>query len=93
MDVDSLKDVLIAVKYEIHAINECGVSHMCDGIIGMDPPTDSFTPYAELTEQQVVDWVHEMLSRDDTLDTIKQELETTLNQSVICSDTPSWLKH
>ena len=92
LDIDTLQDVLIAAKYEIHATNERGVSVSSGDIVGLNSPDpENFTPYTELTEEQVGNWVNEALAISGDLDRIKQDLTITLNESVICSDEPSWL--
>lgn len=48
-------DVVITADWRCNGTDET-YSGTCYGSCSFAPPTGSFTPYAELTEQQVLDW-------------------------------------
>jgi len=51
----SLTDVVITADWRCNGSDET-YSGTCYGSCSFAPPTGSFTPYADLTEQQVLDW-------------------------------------
>ena len=51
----SLTDVVITADWRCNGSQE-SFSGTCYGSCSFAPPTGSFTPYNELTEQQVLDW-------------------------------------
>jgi hypothetical protein len=51
----SLTDVVITADWRCNGTDET-YSGTCYGSCSFAPPTGSFTPYNELTEQQVLDW-------------------------------------
>ena len=53
----SLTDVVITADWRCNGSQE-SFSGTCYGSCSFAPPTGSFTPYAELTEQQVLDWCY-----------------------------------
>lgn len=56
--LDKLKDVIIHVRFEYTGTDEKGNSHTFQGAVPMPAPTKSdFTPIADLTEDQVIEWV------------------------------------
>ena len=50
-------DVVITADWRCNGSQE-SFSGTCYGSCSFAPPTGSFTPYAELTEQQVLDWCY-----------------------------------
>ena len=53
----SLTDVVITADWRCNGSQE-SFSGTCYGSCSFAPPTGSFTPYADLTEQQVLDWCY-----------------------------------
>ena len=51
----TLTDVVINADWRCNGSQE-SYSGTCYGSCSFAPPTGSFTPYADLTEQQVLDW-------------------------------------
>ena len=51
----SLTDVVITADWRCNG-SQNSYSGTCYGSCSFAPPTGSFTPYADLTEQQVLDW-------------------------------------
>ena len=54
----SLTDVVITADWRCNGTDET-YSGTCYGSTSFAPPSGSFTPYNELTEQQVLDWCYE----------------------------------
>ena len=50
-------DVVITADWRCNGTDET-YSGTCYGSCSFAPPTGSFTPYADLTEQQVLDWCY-----------------------------------
>ena len=53
----SLTDVVITADWRCNGSQD-SYSGTCYGSCSFAPPTDAFTPYNELTEQQVLDWCY-----------------------------------
>ena len=53
----SLTDVVITADWRCNGTDET-FSGTCYGSCSFAPPTGSFTPYSDLTEQQVLDWCY-----------------------------------
>ena len=53
----SLTDVVITADWRCNGSQE-SFSGTCYGSCSFAPPTGSFTPYADLTEAQVLDWCY-----------------------------------
>jgi hypothetical protein len=53
----SLTDVVITADWRCNGTDET-YSGTCYGSCSFAPPTGSFTPYDQLTEQQVLDWCY-----------------------------------
>ena len=49
------------------------------GSIGLDKPTDSFTPYADITEEQAVGWAKSALG-DEQVEETEKLVENQINQ-------------
>jgi hypothetical protein len=54
----SLTDVVITADWRCNGSQESFYG-TCYGSCSFAPPTGSFTPYADLTEQQVLDWCYQ----------------------------------
>lgn len=58
VDEDNLKDVVYTVHWRYRATNENGITAEIYGAQSVSPPsTEDFTPYDELTKEQVVGWL------------------------------------
>jgi len=53
----SLTDVVITADWRCNGTDQ-NYNGTCYGSCSFAPPTGSFTPYADLTEQQVLDWCY-----------------------------------
>jgi len=53
----SLTDVVITADWRCNGTDET-YSGTCYGSCSFQPPSGSFTPYEDLTEQQVLDWCY-----------------------------------
>ena len=54
----SLTDVVITADWRCNGSQD-GYSGTCYGSCSFAPPTEGFTPYDQLTEQQVLDWCYQ----------------------------------
>lgn len=59
----NLQDVVFAAYYTVTA-REGGYEASEPSCIALAPPTGQFTPYADLTQDQVVGWVKDALGPD-----------------------------
>ena len=53
----SLTDVVITADWRCNGLQD-SYSGTCYGSCSFAPPTEGFTPYDQLTEQQVLDWCY-----------------------------------
>ena len=59
---DNLQDVVYTVHWRYKATNEDGISAETYGAQYILPPTEEdFTPYSELTKEQVTGWIEDIL--------------------------------
>ena len=54
-------------------------SGRCYGTVGLAAPGDSFTPYADITEEQAVGWAKAALG-DDQVSETEKAIENQINQ-------------
>lgn len=70
--VNDHTQVVAYVNYQVDA-TEDGSSAVYNGTVHLPVPTDSFTEYSQLTEEQVITWVRSII--DETrLDNLLQRL-------------------
>lgn len=78
--LNKLKDVIIHVRFEYTGTDEKGNSHTFQGAIPMPAPTSGdFTPLADLTEDQVIEWVKAHHPTDHMQEVIQAEIAKQKN--------------
>jgi len=81
----NLQDVVYNVHWRYSAVNENGVMALLYGVQFVSPPTEEdFTPYDELTKEQVVGWLEASmdvpamkLDLDNQIDLIVNPVDVT----------------
>jgi len=86
----SLTDVVITADWRCNGSQD-GFSGTCYGSCSFQPPTGSFTPYNELTEQQVLDWCYSNGVDKSAIEAnVSLQINNQINPPVIAPPLP-WL--
>ena len=81
-------DVVVTVKYSCTASAD-GKTSAYNGNMGFDAPGDPFTPYEQLTQDQVLNWVYEGgLNKDQTEANVLADLAEQINPPVVNKPLP-----
>ena len=84
----SLTDVVITADWRCNGTDET-YSGTCYGSCSFAPPSGSFTPYDELTEQQVLDWCYENGVDKTAIEAnVTLQIENQINPPVITLPLP-----
>ena len=91
-------DVVITADWRCNGTETTGsgdteqtYSGTCYGSCSFAPPTDSFTPYEDLTQQQVLDWCFANGVDKSAIETnVNQQIANQINPPVIAPPLP-WL--
>jgi hypothetical protein len=84
----SLTDVVITADWRCNGSQE-SFSGTCYGSTSFAPPTGSFTPYADLTEQQVLDWCYASGVDQKAIEAnVSQQIADQINPPVIAPPLP-----
>jgi hypothetical protein len=92
----SLTDVVITADWRCNGIETIGTgddektySGTCYGSASFAPPTDSFTPYEDLTEQQVLGWCFSNGVNKTAIEAnVTLQIENQINPPVIAPPLP-----
>jgi hypothetical protein len=83
-------DVVITADWRCNGTQE-SFSGTCYGSCSFAPPTGSFTPYEDLTEQQVLDWCFANGVDQKAIEAnVTQQIENQINPPIIAPPLP-WL--
>ena len=81
-------DVVITADWRCNGTDET-YSGTCYGSCSFAPPTGSFTPYDELTEQQVLDWCYENGVDKNAIEAnVTQQIENQIDPPVVVLPLP-----
>ena len=84
----SLTDVVITADWRCNGTDET-YSGTCYGSCSFQPPSGSFTPYEDLTEQQVLDWCYENGVDKTAIEAnVTQQINDQINPPVITLPLP-----
>ena len=84
----SLTDVVITADWRCNGSQE-SFSGTCYGSCSFAPPTGSFTPYNELTEQQVLDWCYQNGVDQAAIEAnVTAQIEAQINPPVVVLPLP-----
>lgn len=94
----SLADVVRGVHYTVTAVAEDGITAGGYGSVGLNSPGGDFTAYADLTEAQIVSWVHGAIDTEAAQDSgssvseihaaLDRQIEYTRNPPVVSKPVP-----
>ena len=84
----SLTDVVITADWRCNGTDET-YSGTCYGSCSFQPPSGSFTPYEDLTEQQVLDWCYENGVDKTAIEAnVTAQIENQINPPVVTLPLP-----
>ena len=84
----SLTDVVINADWRCNGTQE-SFSGTCYGSCSFAPPSGSFTPYDQLTEQQVLDWCFANGVDQAAIEAnVTAQIENQINPPVVCLPLP-----
>ena len=84
----TLTDVVITADWRCNGTDET-YSGTCYGSCSFAPPTGSFTPYEDLTEQQVLDWCYENGVDKTAIEAnVTAQIENQINPPVVSLPLP-----
>jgi hypothetical protein len=80
VDEDGMQDVVTTVHWRYNGTNEDGISAEIYGAQAVGTPTpDAFTPYPDLSEEQVIGWMEETLDVEAMDLNIAEQIELIIN--------------
>ena len=84
----SLTDVVITADWRCNGTDET-YSGTCYGSCSFQPPTGEFTPYEDLTEQQVLNWCYENGVDQAAIEAnVSLQIENQINPPVVTLPLP-----
>lgn len=84
----SLTDVVITADWRCNGSQD-SYSGTCYGSCSFAPPTEGFTPYDQLTEQQVLDWCYQNGVDKTAIEAnVSQQIENQINPPVVVLPLP-----
>lgn len=78
---EGLSDVVISVGWSVTDTQQ-GVTETFTGVTLVEPPSDNFTPYNQLTEAQVLEWVFKKVSQAGTEAIVTQRIQDKISPAV-----------
>jgi len=80
VDEDGMQDVVTTVHWRYNGTNENGISAEIYGAQAVGTPTpDAFTPYPDLSEEQVIGWMEETMDVEAMQLNIAEQIELIIN--------------
>ena len=84
----SLTDVVITADWRCNGTDET-YSGTCYGSCSFAPPSGSFTPYEDLTQDQVLDWCYANGVDKTAIEAnVTQQINDQINPPVVCLPNP-----
>ena len=89
VDEDGMQDVVTTVHWRYNGTTEEGVSSEIYGAQYVGTPNpDTFTPYPELSEEQVIGWMETTLDVQAMQTNIAEQIELTINPVTVTLPPP-----
>ena len=80
VDEDGMQDVVTAVHQRYNGTNEDGISAEIYGAQSVPTPNpEAFTPYPDLSEDQVIGWMEETMDVESMQKNIAEQIELIIN--------------
>jgi hypothetical protein len=81
------QNVVNTIKYLCVGIDESGVEHLSSGSTPIPPPSGTFIPYQDLTQQEVLDWLWQYMGEEGKL-SVEQSVLTQFEPAPISPPLP-----
>lgn len=78
---EGLSDVVISVGWSVTDTQQ-SITETFTGVTLVEPPGDNFTPYNQLTEAQVLEWVFKKVSKAGTEAIVTQRIQDKISPAV-----------
>jgi len=89
VDEDGMQDVVTTVHWRYNGTNEDGISSEIYGAQSVGTPTpDAFTPYPDLSEEQVIGWMEETLDVEAMQLNLATQIELIINPVMVTLPPP-----
>jgi hypothetical protein len=86
---DGMQDVVTTVHWRYAGTNEDGVTSEIYGAQAVGEPTpDAFTPYPELSEEQVIGWMESVMDIEEMKTNIANQIDLIANPVTITLPPP-----
>jgi len=79
MDRKSADGFVVTVHYTVNAVDGDYIASTYGTVGYTEQPNEQYTPYADLTEMQVVGWVQESLGKDKVEEGLAAQIEAQKN--------------
>ena len=89
VDEDGMQDVVTTVHWRYNGTTEEGISAEIYGAQAVGTPTpDAFTPYPDLSEEQVIGWMEETMDVPAMQLNIAEQIELIINPVMVTLPPP-----
>ena len=89
VDEDGMQDVVTTVHWRYNGTTEDGISAEIYGAQSVGEPTpDAFTPYPDLSEEQVIGWMEETMDVPAMQLNIAEQIELIINPVMVTLPPP-----
>jgi len=78
---EGLTDVVISVSWSVTDTQQ-GITETISGVTLVEHPGDNFTPYDQLTEAQVLEWVFKKVSQSGTEAIVTQRIQDKITPAI-----------
>lgn len=78
---EGLTDVVISVSWSVTDTQQ-GITETFNGVTLVEPLGDNFTPYNQLTEAQVLEWVFKKVSQAGTEALVTQRIQDKISPPI-----------
>ena len=85
---DGLSDVVKTIHWRYQATADADTADCYGTCTVGDVDPDSFTPYAKLTQKQIIGWLESSLDVDKLQENLKTQLEHMANPPITTPDLP-----
>ena len=89
VDEDGMQDVVTTVHWRYNGTNEDGISAEIYGAQSVPTPNpEAFTPYPDLSEEQVIGWMEETMDVEAMQLNIAEQIELIINPIIVTLPPP-----
>ena len=78
---EGLTNVVMSVGWSVSDTQQ-GITEAFSGVTLVEPPGDNFTPYDQLTEAQVLEWVYKKVNQSGTEAIVTQRIQEKIAPAI-----------